>query len=45
MRKWDVGRYTFSQIRNALDKSDPNDPHRGGIPINSLSDLDEMWDG
>jgi len=44
MRKWEVGRYTLTQLLNALDYSDPNDPHRGGIPISSLADLDGMFE-
>ncbi len=43
MRKWETMRYTLSQLLNALDYSDPNDPHAGGVPINSLADLDEMF--
>jgi hypothetical protein len=41
-RKWEIGRYTLSQILNALDQADPDDPHAGGIPINSLDDLDDL---
>lgn len=41
MRKWEVARYTLSQINNALDQSDPDDPHAGGIPITSLDVLDD----
>lgn len=44
--KWgsaEVCRHTLTQIMNALDSSDPNDPHRGQIPIGSLADLDEMF--
>jgi hypothetical protein len=43
MRKWEIGRYTLTQLLNALDMSDPNDPHAGNIPINSLDDLEEMY--
>lgn len=42
MRKWEVGRYTVPQLLNALDTSDPDDPHRGGIPIGSLAELDDL---
>lgn len=42
MRKWDVMRYTLSQIINALKHEDPDDPHAGGIPIGSLSMLDRL---
>jgi hypothetical protein len=44
MRKWDIGQYTLSQIANALDTGDPNDPHHGQMPIGSLEDLDEMFE-
>lgn len=44
MRKWEVRRYTLSQLLNALDTSDPNDPHRGGIPISGLGELDRLWE-
>jgi hypothetical protein len=44
MRKWEVGRYTLTQLVNALDRSDPNDPHAGNIPINSLDDIDELFE-
>ena len=42
MRKWEIGRYTLTQLLNALDTSDPNDPHAGGISINSIDDLEEL---
>jgi hypothetical protein len=42
MRKWDVRRYTLSQILNALNDDDPDDPHAGGIPIRSLAELDDL---
>ena len=41
MRKQDIGRYTLSQLLNALCFNDPDDPHSGNIPINSLADLDD----
>lgn len=44
MRRWEIGRYTLSQLLNALDRSDPNDPHRGQTMINSVAELDEMFD-
>lgn len=44
MRKWDVGRYTLSQLKNALDQSDPDDPHAGQQEIRSLSQLDHLFD-
>ena len=43
MRKWQWSRYTLTQLLNALDASDPDDPHAGGIPIKSLSELDDLW--
>jgi hypothetical protein len=43
MRKWEIGRYTLSQLASALNYADPADPHAGNIPINSLADLDD-WD-
>lgn len=43
MRKWEIGRYTLTQLANALDRSDPSDPHRGNIPIGSLEDVDRMF--
>jgi hypothetical protein len=42
MRKWEIDRYTLSQLLNAL-KVDSDDPHAGNIPITSLSDIDEMF--
>ena len=42
MRKWEIVRYTRSQLLNALDYSDPNDPHRGGIEIRCQADLDAL---
>ncbi len=39
LRKWEIGRYTLSQLCNALDFSDPNDPHAGQTPITSLEEL------
>lgn len=45
MRKWDVGRYTLTQILNALDESDPTDPHAGGIPINTAADWRRLIEG
>lgn len=44
MRKWEIGRYTLTQLRNALDRSDPTDPLAGTIPIRSLADLDRLWE-
>jgi hypothetical protein len=43
MRKWDYSRYTLTQLVNALDTSDPDDPHAGNIPIGSLDELDEIF--
>lgn len=45
MRKWDIARYTLTQLLNALDTTDPNDPHAGGIEVASLSQLDALWHG
>lgn len=42
MRKWEYSRYTLTQLLNALDTSDPSDPHAGNIPITSLDDLEEI---
>jgi hypothetical protein len=44
MRKWEIGRYTLTQILNAIDKSDPDDPHAGQVEIQSLDELDELFD-
>ena len=44
MRKWEIGRYTLTQLINALDRSDPNDPHRGQTMIGSIAELEEMFD-
>lgn len=41
MRKREIGSYTLTQLLNALDSTDPNDPHSGNIPINSLADLED----
>lgn len=43
MRKWEIKRYTLSQLLSALDRSDPDDPHAGGIPIASLDEIDQMF--
>jgi hypothetical protein len=43
MRKWETGRYTLTQLVAMLDRSDPNDPHRGQTRIGSLAELDEMF--
>lgn len=43
MRKWEISRYTLSQVINALDRSDPDDPHKDGIPISSLDEIDELF--
>jgi hypothetical protein len=42
MRKWELARYTLTQLVTALDFSDPNDPHSGNIPLTSLADLDDL---
>lgn len=42
MKKWEVRRYTLAQLLAMLDTSDPDDPHRGNIPISSLSELDDL---
>ena len=44
MRRWEIERYTLSQLLNALDSSDPDDPHRGGVAISSLDDLIDMYE-
>lgn len=38
----EVGRLTISQALAILDDSDPRDPHRGNVPINSLDQLAEL---
>jgi hypothetical protein len=43
MRKWEISRYTLSQVINALDRTDPSDPHAGNIPIGSLDDIDMLF--
>jgi hypothetical protein len=43
MRRWEIGRYTLTQLINALDRSDPDDPHRGQTRISSLAELDELF--
>lgn len=45
MRRWEIGRYTLSQLASALDTSDPDDPHAGNLPISSLAELDDLWPG
>lgn len=42
MRKWEVGRYTPTQLVNALDTSDPDDPHAGNVPVSGLGDLQSL---
>lgn len=44
MRKWDYRRYTLTQLLNALDTTDPDDPHAGQMPIGSLAELEQMLD-
>lgn len=45
MRKWEIGRYTLTQLLNALQQpNDPDDPHAGNIPIGSLSQLDDLFE-
>lgn len=39
MRKWEVAKYTLSQILNALSEPKKHDPHEGGRRINSLTDI------
>jgi hypothetical protein len=44
MRKWDVARYTLSQLLDALaDDEAARDPHRGGAPIAAVGDVEEHW--
>lgn len=45
MRKWEVLEYTLTQLVCMLDRSDPDDPFAGTIPINSLDDIDRMLIG
>jgi hypothetical protein len=42
MRKWEIGRYTLTQLEEALSDTDPDDLSAGTIPIPSLSVLDEF---
>jgi hypothetical protein len=42
MRKWDVERYTLSQICNALSEPKEHDPHAGGKRIYSLAEIDDL---
>lgn len=42
MRRWEILDYTLSQLLNALDARDPDDPFTGTIPINSLDDIPEL---
>lgn len=44
MRKWEIGRYTLSQLLNALAREDRSDPHAGNVPIGSLAELDRLWE-
>jgi hypothetical protein len=39
MRKWEIGRYTLSQILNALSEPEKHDPHKDGKRITSLADI------
>ncbi len=43
MRKWELARYTLTQLLNALDAADPADPHAGGVEVPCLSVLDKLW--
>ena len=43
MRRWEIGQYTVSQLVNALDRSEPSSRRDGGIPLQSLDDLDELF--
>lgn len=43
MRKWEVRRYTLSQLANAL-RQDSDDPHAGQLPVTSMDQLDALWD-
>lgn len=44
MRKWEIGRYTLSQLLNALaDDEAERDPHRGGAPISAIGDVEAHW--
>jgi hypothetical protein len=44
MRKWEIARYTLSQLANALDRSDPDDPHAGQMSLNSLDQLHDLFE-
>ncbi len=45
MRRWEILEYTLTQLVCMLDRSDPDDPFVGTIPINSLDDIDRMLIG
>lgn len=42
MRRREILDYTLSQLLNALDTRDPDDPFTGTIPINSLDDIQDL---
>jgi hypothetical protein len=43
MRRWEICRYTFRQLVNALTViGDSDDPHAGQIEIGSLAEIDEL---
>lgn len=45
MRKWEIARYTLSQLLCALASPDESDPHAGNLPITAIGDVEEHWRG
>jgi hypothetical protein len=43
MRKWEIARYTLSQLLNALADDEARDPHRGGAPIAAIGEVEAHW--
>lgn len=44
MRKWEIRRYTLTQLLNALGPlRESDDPHAGQMAIGSTEEIDEMW--
>lgn len=39
MRRRDILGCTLTYLLNALDSSDPNDPHAGNLPLEYIEDL------
>ena len=43
MRKWEIARYTLSQVLRALERTDPDDPHAGNLPISAIGEIEAQW--